>query len=172
MTDKQFKKFDKIISDKEKSNRIAELSKSLTRAGAFHVSPMFTPNNRGVSGGVLQKQYHTLLKNKTLGQDIQLMDDIVKERRKILQHRISCHIVLHAKGEPIAGISVYHTLIEHGQEFVSFWTGVEIDPSSFAVQVRSFANQISSLGVKGVRATTVPHRKAKVSLTTTNFVFS
>ncbi|MEC8339599.1 MAG: hypothetical protein VXZ40_03155 [Nanoarchaeota archaeon] len=144
----------------------------INREGIYSVSPTFKPNSNFVDTNELKLFYHKLIEKKTLKDDVELMDDIIKERRTIMQHRISCKVDLIAKGRTVASVKVYSVLIEHGMDIVNFWNGITIDPSSFKTYVASFETTMRNLGAKGVSGLQSPTKKETINYVTTVFEFA
>ena len=148
------------------------LNKLISKDGVFSVNVGFKHGSSIVDGTQLRGHYYTLIKKKTLEDDPQLMDDIIKERKSILQHRISCDVTLHVKEGVSPRLKVFGTLIEHGMEIVNFWQGKVIDPSSFAQHVGIFQGNMKAHNVKGVTTTQTPTKKTTIIGVDTNFTFA
>ncbi|MFH1326995.1 MAG: hypothetical protein ABIH59_02620 [archaeon] len=171
---KKFKNETKALLRKiSRYPNIKDVEKYISRVGLFKVKPEFRPHTGYVDGGELRKYYYELIKEKTLKDDKKLMDDIIKLRTKILQHRMSCEVGLYEKGALIAGLKIYKILIEHGQEVVDFWIGKSIDASSFSQLVNIFSiNMGGKFGAGTVNITQHPIKRGTVDGISTEFEFS
>jgi hypothetical protein len=156
----------------KKRNKEKELSQSIKRDGVFSVDVNFIPNSYTLDGSELIQHYYRLLEKKTLGNDKRLMDDIWKYRKDILQPRITALVSFFEKGQYVASLKVFGTLIEHGQDYVDFWYGKSIDPSSFKTLVFSFQSQLQSRGIKYVAIQDFPTKRATIDDIKTNFSFA
>lgn len=151
---------------------IQELNKQIKRKGVYTVSPQFTARTGIVDTTKLRNDYYKLIGEKTLKNDKTLMDDIIKNRKTILQKRITCTAHFYTKNSPIASIKIFETLIEHGQTIVDYWTGLTIDPTSFNTLVNQFRNEMKPLGVSNVITVQHPLKKETIQVTTTTFTFA
>jgi len=147
---------------------VNKIISQIRREGVYQVTPSFTT----LDGNVVRKDYYTLIEKKTLKDDKSLMNDIIKHRGKILQHRISCNIDLFSNGKVVASLKAFKILIEHRIEIMSFWIGLTIDPSSFKVHNETFQAKVRHLGVSPVHITVFPTKKEKIDAVGTTFMFS
>lgn len=160
----------KLVS---RAPHITEYTKHIKRQGITNVSPDFKRGNHFFDGGVLRRYYYDLLKNKTLKDDVKLMDDIIKFRGRILKHRISCVVSLFSNNQKVAELRVYNVLIEDGQKIVDYWYDKNIDPSSFATYNNDFAYKMrASNQIRESNITQSPTKYSHIDWVKTEFYFS
>lgn len=154
------------------NNNIEHLKSKISPIGVFKVNPKFSPNASFLDSGVIKGYYAQMIGKKVLEKDQQLLNDIIKHRKEILQYRTFCTLGLYSKGKQVASLKVHKILIENGVQAVNFWYGKNIDTSTFPTLVMAFNNYMSQFGISNTQMLQTPNQNYKVDDVTTEFDFA
>lgn len=172
--EKQQSKKNNMIKQTQGNTRptqnVEHLKTKISPVGVFKVSPKFNPNSSFMDSGVIKNYYNEMIGKKVLGKDKQLLNDIIKYRKEILQYRTFCNVGLYSKGSLIASVEVHGVLIEQGINMVNWWHGKTLD--YFEPLVRQFENYMQQFGIRNVTTTKVPNKVYKVDDVGTDFNFA
>lgn len=145
-----------------------ELRDSIQSDGVFSVAMDFNPEGI-TSQQTINSYYNKLIGKKVLSEDPELMNDILRYKKEILQHRISATIYLYENGIEMARLRVFSCLLEHKDEMGNFWQGKKID--YFKQLVFLFNQEMKKYGITNVVIEKEPERNKKFTITSLNFNF-
>lgn len=169
MEKKRIKEIDKIYGINERK----QIDSQIKTEGIYSTNKIrFTPGQKQTTDDQVMEHYYELLSDRSVRKDQELMDDILKYKQSILQHRIYCQITLKDKDGILATCQITEVLLEHGQEITNYWHGKEIDPTDWLGYLIDFQNTMKTYGCKEVMNEMTPTRRSTVIDVELNFTFA